>query len=228
MKKLTFRDWDKSTFLLLRKIKTQIILVRRNTYAAAEATLSATISREETARGERFLHAKDKEVYLLGKYVLRKILASLTGLPPAEITFSFSNTKKPSFPDQDFNLTHSGDHTYLAFSPFAIGIDAEKINPDFDTQPIIDSCFSDEERAMLLTGNYLLNFYMVWTRKEALLKATGEGLTENMKQVSILEDQVVRQGKRYFLASRLHEDYVISYASLHADTDEQCRLWNEV
>ncbi len=226
MKTLTFREWDKSTFLLFRKVKTQIILVRRNTFAAAEATLSATISGEETARGERFLHAKDKELYLLGKYVLRKILASLTGLPPAELTFSVSSTKKPFFPDQDFNLTHSGDHTYLAFSPFAIGIDAEKINPDFDTQPIIDFCFSDEERALLSDGNYMLNFYTIWTRKEALLKATGEGLCEDMKQVSILADQVTRYGKKYFLATRRHEDYIISYAALHADTDEQCRVWS--
>lgn len=228
MKTLTFGEWDKSHFFLLRPVKTQIIVVRRAAYAALAATIPAGISREEAARGERFFHAKDKELYLLGKYVLRKILGELTGLPPAELLFSAGHAKKPYFPEQEFNLTHSGDHIYLAFSPLAIGIDAEKINPDFDTQPIVDSCFSDEERALLLTGNYTLNFYTVWTRKEALLKATGEGLYEDMKQVTVQEDNVTRQGQRYFLATRLHEDYVISYASLHADTDAHCREWNEI
>jgi 4'-phosphopantetheinyl transferase len=226
MKTLTFREWDKSTFLLFRKVKTQIILVRRNTYAAVASTLPAAISKQEAARGERFFQNKDKEVYLLGKYALRKILAEMTGLPPSELPFSMIGNGKPFFEEQEFNLTHSDDHTYLAFSPFAIGIDAEKINPDFDTQSIIDACFSDEERALLSDGNYLINFYTVWTRKEALLKATGEGLCEDMKQVAILEDQVTRYGKKYFLATRRHEDYIISYASLHADTDEQCRVWS--
>ncbi len=226
MKTLTFREWDKSTFLLFRKIKTQIILVRRNSYATVASTLPAAISKQEAARGERFTQAKDKELYLLGKYALRKILADMTGLPPSELPFSTIGNGKPFFQEQEFNITHSGNHTYLAFSPFSIGIDAEIFNPDFDTQSIIDFCFSDEERALLSDGNYLVNFYTIWTRKEALLKATGEGLCEDMKQVTILEDEVIRQGKKYFLATRQHEDYIISYASLHADTDEHCRIWS--
>ncbi|WP_041341764.1 hypothetical protein [Runella slithyformis] len=81
----------------------------------------------------------------------------------------------------------------MVFSPFAIGIDIEKFNPDFDTQPIVDSYFSDGVHALLLNGNYTLNFYTVRTRIETPVKAPGEGPCENMKPVTTLKDQVIRQ-----------------------------------
>ncbi|WP_428663285.1 4'-phosphopantetheinyl transferase family protein [Runella sp.] len=226
MRHITFREWDKSAFSLSRKVKTHVVLVRRSSFQDVREAVFAGVSNEEAERAERFFHAKDKELYLLGKFVLRSILADLTGLSPKEITFSITGNKKPFFQEQEFNITHTGDHIYLAFSPFALGIDAEKINPDFDPQPIIDSCFSEEDRAKLLSGNDRLNFYTVWTRKEALLKATGEGLCDDLKQVRALHDEVKRNGRNYFLSTRFHDNYIVSYATLHPDTDEECWIWD--
>ncbi|AXE17487.1 hypothetical protein DR864_06955 [Runella rosea] len=219
MESFSFREWDTEAFLGLQKIKTQIVFIHRNRYLTLEEAILANVSLEETARANRFFHSKDRELYLLGKYVLRKILAEQTGLAPQKIIFSKTHTHKPFFEGQAFNLSHSGDHIYLAFSPFEVGIDSEKTNLDFDLQPVVDACFSEEEFAMLSTKDYRRNFYRIWTRKEALLKATGEGLCDDMKQVPTINSHVYRNGQLYFLATRRHEDYIVSYATPHADPE---------
>ncbi len=219
MEAFSFREWDTKAFLELQKVKTQIVFIHRNRYQALADAILTTVSLEETARANRFFHSKDREVYLLGKYVLRKILAAQTGLAPQKIIFSKTHSHKPFFEGQEFNLSHSGDHVYLAFSPCSIGIDAEKNNLDFDLQPIVDACFSEEECAMLSTEDYRRNFYTIWTRKEALLKATGEGLCDDMTQVPTIKGHVYRDGQLYFLATRRHEDYIVSYATPHTDLE---------
>lgn len=220
MEAFSFREWDTEAFLELQKVKTQIVFIHRNHYVTLEDAILANVNSEETARASRFFHSKDREVYLLGKYVLRKILAMQTGLAPQKIIFSKTHTHKPFFEGQEFNLSHSSDHIYLAFSPFEVGIDAEKNNLDFDLQPVVDACFSEEESAMLSTEEeYRPHFYTIWTRKEALLKATGEGLCDDMKQVSAIPSQVRRNGQLYFLATRRHQDYIVSYATPHADPE---------
>jgi 4'-phosphopantetheinyl transferase len=219
MEPFSFREWDTEAFLELQKVKNQIVFIHRNRYLALEDAILANVNSEETARASRFFHSKDREVYLLGKYVLRKILAAQTGLALQKIIFSKTHTHKPFFEGQAFNLSHSGDHIYLAFSPFEVGIDAEKNNLDFDLQPVVDACFSGEESAMLSTEEYRHHFYTIWTRKEALLKATGEGLCDDMKQVPAIPSQVRRNGQLYFLTTRRHEDYIVSYATSHTDPE---------
>ncbi len=218
------RAWETDSFLSEQALKTQIVFVHHRSYQAWKTEIPSVIQAVEMEKAERFFQTKDRELYLLTRYALRKILACITGMPPQALTFSVTANKKPFFQGQEFNITHAGDHIYLAFSPLPVGIDTEKVNLDFDILPIANICFSEAEKAELTQEEPHRHFYKIWTRKEAVLKATGEGLCNDIKSVKVLDNQIARNGKDYFISTRWHNDYPVSYATLHPIADEV--LWD--
>jgi 4'-phosphopantetheinyl transferase len=90
-----------------------------------------------------------------------------------------------------FNISHSGKMVVVCFSKDAeVGVDIEQIK-EIDTKSM-SSNFHKDEITWLENNSFQLDqFYTVWTRKEAFLKAKGQGLMEGMDQLSILNDQVM-------------------------------------
>ena len=171
----------------------------------------AVLSDEELEKSSRFLNRKDAERYIACRHSVRRILSGFVQRASASIQFTNSGNKKPAVDGIEFNISHSGNLILVAVGQTAVGIDIELVMPDFDFSLLLDSSFSARER--LHIGSKL-SFYEFWTRKEAVLKASGEGLTDGMNEFECLDNLVLRKGLSYELKTfRTDEQYIFSLAS---------------
>jgi 4'-phosphopantetheinyl transferase len=126
-----------------------------------------------------FPHLRARHVAAHGQ--MRRILAAQTGQPPRDIVLTTGPRGKPALPGGPaFNLSHSGGWAALALGPATVdlGIDIEAHRPVDDA--LIARVFSPAERRAhdaLAPSDRLPGFFRGWTRKEALLKALGAGLS---------------------------------------------------
>ena len=151
--------------------------------ARADALLAA----DERERADRFAFPDLRRCFVVGRAALRSILARYTGLQPAQIRFRYGARGKPSLdrpprPDSiRFNLSNSHELALVAVSRGQeLGIDVEWTGRPFpDAEGIAERFFSPAERATLRAlppSQRLAAFYACWTRKEAFIKARGDGL----------------------------------------------------
>jgi 4'-phosphopantetheinyl transferase len=165
------------------------------------------LSADEIQRSLIFKQNKDKQRFVAGRYLLRNILSKITLNTAAEIEFTRNEFNKPLFNNMGFNVSHSGDYILIAAGPGNIGIDVEFIKPGFDFEPVLGICFGTDEIAYIKNeGDAVLNFYTFWTRKEAILKATGEGLTDNLPEINCIDDAIYRGQICYQLISFMADD----------------------
>lgn len=172
------------------------------------------LSVEELAKAARFSHHQSRENYTVRKYFLRKLLSHFTGVPPAAVIFHLNDNKKPAIDGLFFNVSHSKDLITIAFSTTDIGIDLEYIDPYFKYKEVAEFCFSADEKAMVESDELpILSFYLLWTRKEAIVKATGEGLVEQLQEVPARSCLISRNGADYKIDSFFAtETYLLSIA----------------
>ncbi|MBM2294814.1 4'-phosphopantetheinyl transferase superfamily protein [Sulfitobacter pseudonitzschiae] len=140
----------------------------------------ALLSPDERARADRFVKARDAALYIAGRSRLRRILAAETGRAPADLRFDYGAQGKPSLQNGPaFNLSHAGGMAALAVCETGVpGIDIEKIRPV--EKEVATRFFSASENAALASlapDEWLNGFYRCWTRKEAVIKAVGQGLS---------------------------------------------------
>ena len=114
---------------------------------------------------------------------LRHVLAGYVGRAPAELEFRTGPRGKPYLAGDGvpfFSLSHSGKLTLIGVSSIELGLDCEKVRHLESYREIAQKHFSEHEFAGLdglAESDRLLAFYRCWTRKEAYIKALGEGLT---------------------------------------------------
>jgi 4'-phosphopantetheinyl transferase len=148
--------------------------------------LQNTLSPDELGRAARFHFVKDQQHFIVGRGILRDILARYLDRLPAELHFSYSSHGKPSLAHHDnsdglrFNLSHSGSLALYSVARLRdVGIDIERIEPKFAEDGIAEKFFSRNEVAKLRslpTSARSQAFFNCWTRKEAYVKARGGGL----------------------------------------------------
>jgi len=152
---------------------------------SAEA-LRPILSTDELERADRFHFEKDRNHFIVARALLRKLLAGYLGANAAELQFTYAEKGKPSLrvPGQsllNFNLAHShGKAVYAFASGRELGIDLEFIREDSAGEDIAERFFSRAEIASLRNVPADLAkqaFFNCWTRKEAYIKARGEGLS---------------------------------------------------
>jgi 4'-phosphopantetheinyl transferase len=153
------------------------------------------LSSDEIARANRFHFEKDKGRFAQCRSVLRDILSDYLGIPGAEIRFEYLKGGKPRVVvDQNpgglqFNVSHSANVALIAVgSEHQLGVDIEKIRSDVDDVELAERFFSVRERSELgaLPDHLrLAGFFACWTRKEAFLKATGDGLSFPLTDFSV-------------------------------------------
>jgi 4'-phosphopantetheinyl transferase len=149
--------------------------------------LAEMLSEDERARASGFFFEQDRSRFIVCRGVLRIILGRYLGAPPGSLKFSYGPHGKPAVSPGSggtalrFNVAHSqGMALYGVTIGREIGIDIERIRSDFATDQIADQCFSRRELAALRAlspESRLEGFFRCWTRKEAYLKARGEGLS---------------------------------------------------
>jgi 4'-phosphopantetheinyl transferase len=163
--------------------------------ASALAYCAGLLSPDEAARAARFYFAADRERFTLARGLLRLLLGTYLGADPRPITFSYSTAGKPSIEQPfaglplRFNLAHSGGRAVyaLARGP-AVGIDIERLRDGVDCDDLARRFFApgeDEALARLPARPRRRAFFETWTRKEALLKATGGGIAAGLDRLAI-------------------------------------------
>ena len=150
--------------------------------------LEQTLSMEEKKRAGRFYFEKDRRRFIVGRGLLRTILEDYLNIDPIQLEFRYGKNGKPKLADKfgegsiNFNLSHSGDLALYGFTRYAkIGVDIERIRKIPDMEKIAEQFFSVRENTVfhsLPTGKRQEAFYNCWTRKEAFIKATGEGFAQ--------------------------------------------------
>lgn len=112
------------------------------------------------------------------------------------------------YPDIRFSISHSGGLVVLAMAETEVGIDVEEIK-ERNYTPIVNRQFSEGEKreACDLTG-----FLRVWTRKEAYLKLTGEGLG-GLPNADVSSDVTLNGKKVVFTPLEIFDGYVGAIAA---------------
>jgi 4'-phosphopantetheinyl transferase len=157
--------------------------------------LESGLSVEERERASRFRHSVDRARFVAARGALRAILGRCLGVEPGCLRFSYSPFGKPALRGPlgansvEFNLSHSDDLALVAASfGRRLGIDLERIDASRSGQEIAERFFSPREIAALRALPRELQtdaFFACWTRKEAYLKARGDGLSFPLDRFSV-------------------------------------------
>jgi 4'-phosphopantetheinyl transferase len=137
---------------------------------------------DEQARADRFRFERDRSRYIVGRALLRCLLARYLDAAPERLEFESGEFGKPALRGGPwFNLSHSGTTALYAFSSATeIGIDIEIDDADFARERIAERFFSPAEVSVLRSLPVQAQpraFLRCWTRKEAFIKARGDGLS---------------------------------------------------
>jgi 4'-phosphopantetheinyl transferase len=153
------------------------------------------LSPDESARAERFHQARDRRRYIAGRGQLKAILGLCLDRHPAELQFRYGSHGKPAleggggFERVRFNMSRSHDLGLLAIQlDDDIGVDLERIRPFPDSLPVARRFFTPEEHqalAALPAAELDAAFFGLWTRKEAVVKSIGLGLSYPMNAFSL-------------------------------------------
>jgi 4'-phosphopantetheinyl transferase len=140
----------------------------------------------ERRRADRFVFDRDRNRFIVARARLREMLSTRLSVRPESVELTYGAHGKPAlahrFADSDlrFNVSHSGDVALYAFSfGREIGIDIEVVRPIPDADDIAARFFSRRENEAyraLDPSDKPLGFFYCWTRKEAFIKAIGDGL----------------------------------------------------
>jgi 4'-phosphopantetheinyl transferase len=165
-----------------------------------------TLSKRERLRAMRFTFERERHRFVTARGFLRCILCQLLDTEPNTLEFNYGPAGKPSLGGAlahsgvEFSVAHSDNLALFALScSGAVGVDVEEIRPMPDLDGLIERCFSASESAEVhqLSGPPKIKaFFRIWTRKEARLKATGEGIAGLTK---LMDDQASAPGAPYSL-----------------------------
>ncbi len=153
------------------------------------------LSSDETARASRFHFPRDRQRFVASRAWLRTILAGYLVVDPKTESFSYSKREKPSLgpgnagSDVAFNVSHSGGVALFAFTRRRdIGVDVEQVRRESDLNTIARRFFSAHEQNQLAamdSEERIEAFFRCWTRKEAYIKATGDGFSLPLCQFDV-------------------------------------------
>jgi 4'-phosphopantetheinyl transferase len=192
---ITDADFRITKPLTLREDEVQLWRVDLEAVGANESRWQKLLSSDESARASRFHFPRDRQSYVASRGVLRTILASYLAMEPSELSFSYSPREKPSLAPAyaerslQFNVSHSGGMALFAFAlRREIGVDVEQVRRDLEVEAIARRFFSAHEQMQLAGLNVeekVEAFFRCWTRKEAYIKATGDGLSLPLSQFDV-------------------------------------------
>lgn len=152
---------------------------------------SELLSGDERERAARFRFERDRVRYIAGRAQLRMLLAGYLDASPAELVFSYGDNDKPMLAGDGpcFNLSHSGALAlYAVTADVEVGIDVELYEESFGGERIPERFFAPDEVLALRALPADLQprgFLELWTRKEAFIKARGDGLSLALDSFSV-------------------------------------------
>jgi 4'-phosphopantetheinyl transferase len=165
---------------------------------AVPQALITVLDDAEQGRYQRFRHRADAERYLAARALTRIVLSDTLGVAPTEVKLAATCRVcggahgKPTVvgePGIELSLAHSGSRVAVAVSTAgAVGVDVERLRPVANVEALASRVLSPAERpelAALPIAERAAALLTYWTRKEALLKATGDGLSVPMSELTV-------------------------------------------
>jgi len=153
------------------------------------------LAAEEQGRAERFHFECDRSRWIVGRGLLRTILACYLSADPRALGFAYGARGKPMLATRNgdarlsFNLSHAENLAVYAIGQLSdIGVDVERVRPIPELEQIAETFFSPAERSALVqlpVSRRQLGFFNCWTRKEAYIKATGDGLAHPLDSFDV-------------------------------------------
>ena len=187
------------------------------------------LSIDEQERAARYLNERAKYEYCLTRSSLRALLARYYVAQPSDFEFVYGEHGKPSLTQNhaaghrplQFNVAHTRHLSAFAFSRDSlVGVDVEFQRDVSDAGRIVESKFASEERVVYATAPRSIQkelFFRGWTRKEAFIKATGEGLCRSLESFAVSIDGHADDAQ--FL--RIDEDAVTNWSLANLSLGEQ-------
>lgn len=157
------------------------------------AQLADKLTSDELTRVRRYRLEGARQQFIASRAALRDILGGYLGLPPQDVRFSHGAMGKPHLavdgPPIHFNLSHSHELALIAVARHCeVGVDVERVRR-FDNQlPLAERFFAPQEvRALQELAEHMMPeaFFHAWTRKEALVKASGQGLGFGVDRIEV-------------------------------------------
>jgi len=205
------------------------------------------LSVEELDRAARFRFDRDRERFVAARGFLRVILGRYLRVEPGRLRFCYGAFGKPGLTAEfsgtglRFNLSHSRNLAlYAVARELEVGVDVEQMRAEFAEERIARTFFSPREVAALqaLPRNvWLESFFNCWTRKEAYVKARGEGLSARLDQfdVSVAPGEPARllrvfpdrqETRRWTLQSFRPQPGFVAALAVETRNRIACRQWS--
>ena len=157
-----------------------------------------SLSVAELARAEKFTTDYKYKEFIVARGLLRQVLSRMTGLDICGFDFNHGKHGKPYLDSNvagkniAFNVSHSHGMALVAITPGGrLGVDLEKIRPEVEWQALAKRFFSAAE-FQALNGcpddSRLKSFFTCWTRKEAFVKAVGDGIARGLREFDVSID----------------------------------------
>lgn len=166
------------------------------------------LSPDERERADRFHFDRHRRRFTVGRAALRRLLGGYLGEEPKAIELAYGERDKPYLPGQDherplqFNLSNSSELALIAVTVGPeVGVDLEALRPMEDALAVSERFFSPSERRALAacaTGGADERdaaFFRCWTRKEAYVKAVGDGIALGLDRFDVSLEP--REGARF-------------------------------
>ena len=159
------------------------------------AEMRQLLSDDERARADRLQSVDDQRRFIVCRAALRTRLGLMLDVPPASVSFDYGNHGKPALAAPfagvglQFNVSHSGELALIAVTQGAsIGVDIEFPRQLNDRDALVRRYFSRAENIAYFStpeAERQQAFFNCWTRKEALIKALGRGLSYPLRKFDV-------------------------------------------
>ena len=163
--------------------------------SATVTQLTQLLSTDEQERARRFYFERDRRRYIVARSTLRKLLGVYLHCAPSTIRFTYAAQGKPALAEQPssqqlhFNVSHSQESALFAFVwDREVGVDIEAMRSEVEIEGIFPSISSPEELSRWETipaSAKRAAFFSLWSRKEALVKAIGQGIGYPLQEVTV-------------------------------------------
>jgi 4'-phosphopantetheinyl transferase len=187
--------WETPPKLLsLERDDVHVWLIRLDDYVIHFESLLQRLARDELERVGRYYFQKDRERFAVGRAITKTILGRYLSVSATQVRFSYNAFGKPFLAgpaayDLRFNLSHSNGLALLALAlGREVGVDVEYKQREVATTDLAQRFFSAAEIESLLklpNDQQSDGFFKCWTRKEAYIKAIGEGLSFSLDSFSV-------------------------------------------
>ena len=156
-----------------------------------EGTPDNVLSQDEVTAAMAIRDHTRRRRQLVCRARLRLVLSRYASVPPRNLAFRLGKNDKPSFSDAEigFNIAHCGATALVAVAPEGeVGVDIEALDRPVDVDGLAQITLTAAERIVLATlppAARRRAFLRFWTRKEAVLKATGAGIADHLQSCDV-------------------------------------------